>query len=178
MIYHRPIRCFSFDYERLIVLEWVIAGLKRWRKHLRVVSGNMWGNFDWDRILVPLDPPSNIRFESINGTVQLNETNHCAHVRTLFSTKEGNRPLHGRREFIVDLMLYRKEKEIVWPSNIIWYAYPSPSEDQRSRVSPPFNSDNQLLDLIDYLVEKDQDMSLQTEKQVFQWWNITQANIR
>jgi hypothetical protein len=116
-----------------------------------------------------------------------------------------------------------KENEIVWPSNIIWYTYPSPSQDQISEVKPKSDAwhknlhwpstfaddwtlnmqqfsgkqplqfknqtklnltrkssvqlDNQLLDLIDYLIEKYQTMNIQTEKQIFQWRNITQANL-
>ncbi|CAF3723874.1 unnamed protein product [Rotaria sordida] len=38
-------------------------------------------------------------------------------------------------------------------------------------------SNNQLLDLIDYLIERYQKMDIRTEKQYFQWRNITQANL-
>jgi hypothetical protein len=44
---------------------------------------------------------------------------------------------------------------------------------RKSSVQP----DNQLLDLIDYLIERYKNLNIQTEKQYFQWRNITQANL-
>jgi hypothetical protein len=38
-----------------------------------------------------------IDVESINGTTELNETNRCVNVRTLFPTKEGNGIILNRR---------------------------------------------------------------------------------
>jgi len=38
-------------------------------------------------------------------------------------------------------------------------------------------TDNQLLDLIDYLIERYTKMNIETKKQYFQWRNITQANL-
>jgi hypothetical protein len=35
-----------------------------------------------------------IDVESINGMIELNKTNHCVHVETLFPTKEGNKRFH------------------------------------------------------------------------------------
>jgi hypothetical protein len=116
-----------------------------------------------------------------------------------------------------------KEKEIIWPTNIIWYSIPSPSLDQINEVKSKssdwyknlhwpttFANDwkldmqqfsgkepleyenkrklnltrkssiqpnNQLLDLVDYLIERYKKMNIQTEKQYFQWRNITQANL-
>jgi hypothetical protein len=45
-----------------------------------------------------------IDVESINGTTELNETNRCAHVQTLFPTNEGNTIFHEIRLLI---SLYR-----------------------------------------------------------------------
>ena len=44
---------------------------------------------------------------------------------------------------------------------------------RKSSIQP----DNQLLDLIEYLIERYKKMNIQTEKQYFQWRNITQANL-
>jgi hypothetical protein len=38
-----------------------------------------------------------IDVESINGTIEMNETNRCAHVQTLFPTNEGKRKFHEKR---------------------------------------------------------------------------------
>jgi hypothetical protein len=38
-----------------------------------------------------------IDVESINGTTELNKTNHCVHVETLFPTNEGNERIFNRR---------------------------------------------------------------------------------
>ena len=44
---------------------------------------------------------------------------------------------------------------------------------RKSSVQP----DNQLLELVDYLIERYKKLDIQTEKQYFQWRNITQANL-
>ncbi|CAF1170188.1 unnamed protein product [Rotaria sordida] len=38
-------------------------------------------------------------------------------------------------------------------------------------------TDNQLMDLIDYLIERYNKLNIRTEKQIFHWRNITQANL-
>ena len=116
-----------------------------------------------------------------------------------------------------------RTKEIIWPSNIIWYTIPLPSSEQITQAIPNSHRwfedlhwpstfaqnwtndmyrfsgqqplqfenqtqlhltrkssvqlDNQLLDLIDYLVERYTKMNIRTEKQYFLWRNITQANL-
>lgn len=44
---------------------------------------------------------------------------------------------------------------------------------RKSSIQP----DNQLLDLVDYLIERYNKLYIRTEKQIFQWRNITQANL-
>lgn len=121
------------------------------------------------------------------------------------------------------LMNITRNKDIIWPSNIVWYTIPLPSSEQITQAKPSSDSwfenlhwpstfasnwtddmyrfsgqrplqfenktelnltrkssiqpDNQLLDVIDYLIERYKKMNIRTEKQYFLWRNITQANL-
>ncbi|CAF2922629.1 unnamed protein product [Rotaria sp. Silwood2] len=69
-----------------------------------------------------------------------------------------------------------------WKSGIYQFSGVQPLEyenktklnlTRKSSVQP----DNQLLNLIDYLIERYNKLNIRTEKQFFQWRNITQANL-
>jgi hypothetical protein len=69
-----------------------------------------------------------------------------------------------------------------WTSDMYQFSGKEPLEfENKTRLyltrKSSVQEDNQLLDLIDYLIERYKKLNIQTEKQYFQWRNITQANL-
>jgi hypothetical protein len=58
-----------------------------------IIVVKLYSNMQSDIYLISIQ----IDVESINGTTELNETNRCAHVQTLFPTNEGNATFHEKR---------------------------------------------------------------------------------
>jgi hypothetical protein len=58
-----------------------------------IIVVKLYSNTQSDIYLISIE----IDVESINGTTELNEVNHCAHVETLFETKESKRRFFNER---------------------------------------------------------------------------------